>query len=513
MKEFVHTGMVYKAFNKKIEKIELWLNTKNLFFYKAESLHVKKRLFQKIVALSVNPYVIFCSCKLEGGQSLQFNERKLCANGLYLDFDKGEVKVTSKGLAKGILEYFYEWTSVCLINIKSIFNVAPRNTKKASIVLGIPRESLEIGGSSRAFEKYCENGNVKILSTSAIKIIQTNTVIKNSKNDFNYTHRPIAELVRVADISVKDRIKLLAIQLVDPVIFLANILINPIVAIIGRDLGLFNTVRFLSQRAIIESIVITNSNHNDQFLWMRMSRNWGFESHKIHYSQNSRPMVYKQDNLSVDHPILRHIFVDVHWVWTEQYKEFLRSHGHLGLIYVVGPILFYLPENLEKEISKSKRIMVFDVTPVYSHYSKKIGIINNYYSTINMKDFLEKIVNAVNEIEKEKKIELEICLKHKRYFNKNHDGAYIELCNNLEKEKKIKLINYDRNLFEIMNESMMVVSIPYTSTAYVASFLGLPSLYFDPSADLNHTYEKANGLEMVESKEELKKWIEGCLSF
>lgn len=507
MKKFIHTGQAYKEYDKYIIKTEHWLEGKIPLLASVDSQTLRKRLGQKIVALTANPYIVQCSKRALEDLPINPTEKIFILNGTYLNTTNGEVKLTATVLARGIVEFFYEWIAVFLANIVSLVINSKKINSKTTLVFGIPKESLEAGGNGGKFEAYCDQGQIEILKTPSLKIVQSISDLVSSNEKFWYVKRPVVELVRHADLSFVGRIQLLIKQLFEPIVFLVRMAKCPLLSILGRDFGLFNTIKFLSAQNLIESVIITNSNHNDQYLWMRNSIKWGFRVHKIHYSQNSRPMVYKIDKLSIDHPILRHIYVDEHWAWTPGYETYLRSHGHTGEVHVVGPIMFYNAEESKNSSDDKIKVMIFDVTPVYEHVSKSIGIINNYYNSKNMIDFLSIIVEVTRELEIENGLKYELCLKHKRYFNKNHDVEYINYCNQLVKKQQITLVDYDSNIFALIGESSMVISIPYTSTAYIASSLGVPSLYFDSSAELYPSFEEDKGIYMMDDRMLLKKWI------
>lgn len=507
MEKFIHTGQAYKEYDKHVIKTEHWLEGEIPSLANVDSQILHKRLGQKIVALTANSYIVLCSKRAQDNLPLNPTEKILILNGISLNTVNGEVKLMTNVIVRGIVEFFYEWIAVFLANIVSLVINTRQINSKSTLVFGIPKESLESGGNGDKFEAYCDQGQIGVLKTCSLKIVQSLSDVVISNEKFWYVKRPVVKFVRQADLSFVDRIQLLIKQLFEPIIFLYRVAKCPLLSILGRDFGLFGTIKFLSAKNLIESVIITNSNHNDQYLWMRNSIEWGFRVHKIHYSQNSRPMVYKVDQLSVDHPILRHICVDEHWVWTPGYKTYLQSHGHLGEVHVVGPIMFYNIEKSSKRSGDKIKVMIFDVTPVYEHVSKSIGIINNYYNSKNMMDFLSIIVKVTRELEIESGFKYELCLKHKRYFNKNHDVDYINYCNQLAKEQQITLVDYDSNIFTLISESTMVISIPYTSTAYVASSLGVPSLYFDSSSELYHSFEKADGVYMIDDKTLLKNWI------
>jgi polysaccharide biosynthesis PFTS motif protein len=177
--------------------------------------------------------------------------------------------------------------------------------------------------------------------------------------------------------------------------------------------------------------------------------------------------------------------IDEHWVWTSAFKRYLDMRlAQKGAVHVVGPIVWYLPEDEGKTSSHSNNIFVFDVTPVSDQYAQSIGVLGNYYSPTNVLSFLKEILSVAEQVEASTGRKLKIFLKHKRAYGFTHDRSYIEYVAAAIQSRKIEIISYDENVYSLVGVSDVSITIPYSSVAYIPSAMGRASIYFDPTNEL-----------------------------
>lgn len=498
----VHSGIAYLICNEILIKIEKYIIQNCSIVSPIEETILKERLIQKIASLTVEGMVKNCSDEFNETGVVKLTNAKVDIKNITVNSINGEIILKKKAIFQGIVEFFYEWTGAMLA-IMSGIRLKKSACHSGTIVLGIPGEALLL---KENFIKYCSEGPVRPLKGKNCIFVRDsnhNTKIRN----FYFSNRPIAQLVQSLNLSPLRRVFLFLKLLKEPFSFFFLIYKYPLISLLGRDFGLLETVRYLGSKNAIDSVIITNTNHADQYLWMRESKLLNFSTHKVHYSQNSRTLVYLGDKLSVPHPILRFVKVDEHWVWTKEYGNYLEELGHQGIINVVGPIMFYLPEvalDLGKEVFN---VCIFDVTPVPSDIAKNMGILNNYYSPENLLQFLSILIEVKEQLEDEFKIKIKFFLKHKRSFNKNHDKTYIDFCQSECEKRSISLIDYNANIFSLIKGCHACISIPFTSPAYIATYLKIPSLYFDPAGMLDFMIEKNENIQMANSRDSLKRWI------
>jgi polysaccharide biosynthesis PFTS motif protein len=274
---------------------------------------------------------------------------------------------------------------------------------------------------------------------------------------------------------------------------------------LGRDFAYHSIVEYLNHLKLIDAVVITNSNYSAQPLWMTDLFRRQFKTHMIWYAQNTKPMVYASDQLRADFPNYRHMRVDEHWVWTDGYAAYLKSLLVPGEIHVVGPILWHLPEPIESKIKSQElvTIVVFDVTPVRDEVAEGIGMIGNYYSAKNMNSFLDGVMNCKEHIERDIGKQVKVILKHKRGYNSGHSLEYIEHIEKLQATECIELVPFNANIFSLISDADIVVVVPYSSPAYVAHMLGVPSIFFDSSCGVFPVYDEEVDIWFASGEKEL----------
>jgi polysaccharide biosynthesis PFTS motif protein len=101
-----------------------------------------------------------------------------------------------------------------------------------------------------------------------------------------------------------------------------------------------------------------------------------------------------------------------------------------------------------------------------------------------------------------------IQLKPKRNFNKSvHSKKYIDHLTDLNGRKKIKILPWDENPYSVISGSELIVSIPFTSAAYIGIELGVQTIFYFPYQRqlLNPIYEHI--IPVVYGKPDLTKYI------
>jgi polysaccharide biosynthesis PFTS motif protein len=68
-------------------------------------------------------------------------------------------------------------------------------------------------------------------------------------------------------------------------------------------------------------------------------------------------------------------------------------------------------------------------------------------------------------------------------------------------------LNSDLDVYKIINNSSMVISMPFTSTALIAQELGKPTIFYDPSSRLFKDDPAAHGIQVISSVVDLEKWV------
>ena len=159
-------------------------------------------------------------------------------------------------------------------------------------------------------------------------------------------------------------------------------------------------------------------------------------------------------------------------------------------------------------------IAIFDVTPVTDSIGGTLGFIENYWNTATMMRFIEEIVSVAGELERDLGKRIHLCLKPKRDYNpKTHDPRYITLIRRLtEEQRAIQLIPFGFNMYSLLAKTDVAIVIPNSSPAYVADYMGVPAIYFDPTQELFPSFDPAPHISFASGRAELAQRLKHILS-
>jgi polysaccharide biosynthesis PFTS motif protein len=204
------------------------------------------------------------------------------------------------------------------------------------------------------------------------------------------------------------------------------------------------------------------------------------------YSLNSSGLVFKDDPVIANHPSIRHLRSDIIYIWNDSYRETLNQEKIFCKAVVVPPVVWYLPKLVANKSHMSiRRICIFDISPFSSQALRNRGLLGQYYSASTMKSFIEDIIFASNRAEEALSCDIQVILKHKRVPTLNHDLIYFQYIENLcNHNQKFKLASEDKNLYSLISDSDLVIVIPYSSPAYIADYLKVPTVFYDPTGEL-----------------------------
>jgi polysaccharide biosynthesis PFTS motif protein len=354
-----------------------------------------------------------------------------------------------------------------------------------TLLYGVGEESIFSDGSDNHFIEYCEHGPITCLARGGKKYIQQTRKHKSVNPDnFTYCNEPLIQATRELTLGFKKRLKLLMSHLQILMQFQRSIVSLPSVSLLGEDFAYLGIMRELVKESRIDSVVITTSNYLSQPLWMRNLKS--IELHMIHYSQNWKPIFYKEDNVNSDVPNLRLMQADIHWVWTHAFAKYVADLCIKSTIKVIGPILWRMPKVINKT-SSALQIAVFDVPSISKDAMINYGEITNYFKYENTVKFIQDIILMKKKLKDLLKTEVQIVLKTKRAYVKSaYDYGYYRLIEELGKTGVIKLLPPEADIFRIVSESDLIISYPFTSTNYVADFLKKKSFYYDPTGLIVH---------------------------
>lgn len=193
--------------------------------------------------------------------------------------------------------------------------------------------------------------------------------------------------------------------------------------------------------------------------------------------------------------------------WTDDYIKFIQSkvEKSIEVKKVMHPI--YLSDNdIPLPSISTKSITVFDITPVDEYNgSRSLNNFRYFRSFENSKQFLLDIYNIC------KKYNYTLVWKRKRKFSPVHSSAYIKFCEEFEKNNNIIIVDSDTSAFRLIQNSEIIISIPFTSTAFIAKYFSKESIFYDPAKILFKDDRGSQDIQLISGYDELLNYFESKL--
>lgn len=193
-------------------------------------------------------------------------------------------------------------------------------------------------------------------------------------------------------------------------------------------------------------------------------------------------------------------------VWDECQADFVRrAVGVQANISIVGPIWFQ-SSTLEVPQFDKPGIAIFDVTPHRSSTYAILGLDREFYIPAVANPFLLDVSRACQ------RHNILMLWKRKRNIGRKAHPRYRRLADQLAEQSHVVLVEPDISAIRVIESSVAVVSMPFTSTALIAREMGKPSIYYDPSGLLQRDDRAAHGIPILSGVDELEAWLSAQLA-
>lgn len=516
----VSVVVVYRAFDELVDRIIAWMTKVARGVGRYDEVAVAKRTVQRVVEIAAGPFANdVIRHQLLGSETAPSGACVWRCGGLVID----ATGVTRPGiglLVRSLGRFFLDWCRVLWLHLTGVARRVPWPAQRAVLLLGLGAFIDGCRDDAR-FAAYCRGGPIHPLRDATRIIIETRRrPVPIWPDVFGYATNPLLTLAQRSHSSPGETTRFLVEHFRALASFVIAVCRVPVVCLLARDFAYHAMVWSLNRRLLIEAFVMTHSTQLGQPLWMTDLPARNYTTHIIWYSTNSSPLVYAGDNAERGAgvvrpaiPWIRHVRVDTSWVWTEAYADYLRRLGVPGNMRAIGPILWYLPEAPSIQRNDAEiRLAVFDVTPVSHEMKQRLGLVQHYYRTDTMIRFIEDIVAAARALEEQIGKRALIALKPKRAYEPIHDSRYIAFVERLSRSTiEFEVLPPETNMFSLVSGSDVTVVIPYSSPAYVASHLGRPAVYYDPTGQLVPSYEEDEWISFASGREDLVKTLRMAL--
>lgn len=458
------------------------------------------RLTQRFAQLYQSEFIVaYCRTALHQPSAWEGlpHPQRVALGDVRVSLSDGTVTL-SAGLALRLLFDFLARWCYTLLNLLASIRVRP-DRGSATLVYGVGLSDIFRGGDDKEFLAYCGSGPITPLQAARLLVVQAPARAgRTTSPRAVYARSPLHALCRVTGLSPVDAMKLVGRHFIALFCLTRLCAVVPPFLLAARDFSEEVPATALDQAAAIEAVVLTNSNYSSQPLWMWARSGRRFRVHMVWYSQNIRPLLRKSDpDFPVD-PINRLIRADIMWVWMPSFADYLTAIGIRAEMRCVGPILWNLPELQPAEPRNSPVIAVFDVTPTTEAEAIRLGLVDNYYTLATTQKFLQDIIEAVRLAATELGRHPRIALKHKREGKADRDPGYFRFVEELiGTHGNLVVLPAHTSLYEMLSNCDVAIAIPCSSPVYVASHLGKPSIFYDPTGELKPVFDAAPELEFV----------------
>ena len=188
--------------------------------------------------------------------------------------------------------------------------------------------------------------------------------------------------------------------------------------------------------------------------------------------------------------------------WSNDYINFIKSKVPNNVIVEKVKFPIYLTDkNIVFPKVNKKYITIFDITPSEEFYSCNSLVNMNYRNFESSQLFLLDLYK-ISEF-----FNYSIVWKRKRKFDYVHSREYIKFCKMFELRDNIYIIDSEASAFRIIKESEIVISIPFTSTAFIAKHFGKKSIFYDPTKLLSKEDRGRQDIDLISGYDELYNWF------
>lgn len=483
----------YRAFDQEINNAANWLRGKVFAACGYSSEVLQDRLLQRIIDIGITPYsMAVIALQKSGLCGFPAPGEKIDLGQAILEIGTGKITVPIKQWLLSQFEFCLHW-AYCLFAIFWGLH-AGKATLPVVLLYGVSDENIFKDEKDEQFVNYCHCGPIAPLKSGGRIICQSYSPrLASSPSDISYARNPLIGLLRDATLGVSGRVQLIFRHLALFFSYFSAVCRRPQLALIAKDFA-YSSISFeMDRRKYMSAIVLTTSSYPSQPLWLRALRHC--KVHLVWYAQNFKPIAYSADNLTSNVPSARWMRIDTHWVWTKTFADYIRGLRHDTATETVGPILWYLPE-LNSPSKSAAHITIFDTSP----YSDQVAVesggeITNYNSANNLFSFIRDVISLKPQLESAFRLPVTFHLKTKRGYIDIYDQAYFEYLDKLDSENIITLEPPSENMYALVSNSHLVIVYPFSSPAYIADFLKVPSIYYDPTNSIvRHDFGDAPSL-------------------
>lgn len=485
----------------------------NLYLVNEEFSHLKKNILLdsvkfldvEIDSIRVNNYISMRFFRGVNVISLQKSKSGNCKGQIYLMPKKWRFSLCERGNKINNLLSSLVWKSICLLYLfYSLYNYY-------KIVASIILTNVKMESGSSIYLHKLSYQNIPASDNDS-----TRTVIGYFSKYRNYQNI-LAQLDN--KISQKGNFKGL-LFVPNPFVFLPKTKLidfsfytaclfgagfwdiffrDGVLAVTSTELQLKKLAKLMPEKFVSSEYAFHNTNFSYQPAWTNIMEEKGAKITLYFYSVNCLPF-------HIDGKLneINFGYENMTWPnfisWNKEFNYFLeRNTVNIKSIEILPPVEFM--DKKSDRVETKGSIVVFDVTPSRAVDICKLGIITDYYLSSNQDKFFSDILTCAAKHNRK------ILIKQKRKNTVTKSKYYKKIFKQLQDHPMVELIDPDISAHKLIEGASGVISMPFTSTAHIAKFYDVPSVYFDYTKRISNSEPTALGIEVLKSITELDNWM------
>jgi len=263
--------------------------------------------------------------------------------------------------------------------------------------------------------------------------------------------------------------------------------------------------RIVSSDSLANDYFFHNSTWIYRPLWTYEIEKAGSQVHFYFYSTNIQSFNANSKCMSANYG-----WNATNWtsfmVWDSYQRDFvLQNVANRPKISVVKEIWWSDNSSKKIDIPKNKTIAVFDVEPHRDFFYQSYALNYEYYIPNVAIQYLNDIKTILDEFG------LYLAIKQKRKIGNKKHPKYESFINEIEKASNVIVIPSSVAASRLIDPSIAVISMPFTSTALLGLNRKKPSIYYDSGRGVVKDDCAAHGIEVIFGKDELRFWVKNTL--
>jgi len=187
-------------------------------------------------------------------------------------------------------------------------------------------------------------------------------------------------------------------------------------------------------------------------------------------------------------------------IWGPAQRNYLKFAGHTNAEFVKMGAIGYNEDLKRSCILNENTIAFFDVSPIRNILLAERGYPNPYYIWSAQKS-IEDIIHIATQLG------LKVVIKSKSREEESITRSYRNFITKYQAKGLIQVVSPEVSAHRIIQESMCVVSAPFTSTAHIARYFNKPSVFYDPLNALANKRSLGDGINILCGMEDLRSWL------